>query len=113
MDSVRVPEGVAKVAMTPDEKVVNAAMFRIAREDHTLGNMLRMELLRDPMVKFVGYKHPHPLDNDIIIRVQSTVTVTPVTSLARSAARLEDELRHTQRMFSAACDQIRRESEAL
>ena len=51
------------------------------------------ELLRDPAVKFAGYKHPHPLENDIIVRVQSAVTVSVTGSLSSAAKRLEDEFR--------------------
>jgi len=31
-----------RIALIPDEKVPNAATFRVAREDHTMGNLLRM-----------------------------------------------------------------------
>jgi DNA-directed RNA polymerase II subunit RPB11 len=87
--------------MVPDEKVPFAAVFTIAREDHTVGNLLRMELLRDPRVKFAGYKHPHPLDNDIILRVQSGITVSPAAVVVDAARRLEDELRVLQSAFEA------------
>jgi len=33
---------VCRIAIVPDEKVTNAALFKIAREDHTVGNLLRM-----------------------------------------------------------------------
>ena len=42
MDALRLPEGMAKITITPDEKIVNAALFVVAREDHTVGNLLRM-----------------------------------------------------------------------
>lgn len=41
-DAVRLPEGMPKVSMAVDEKMPNAATFKLAREDHTLGNLLRM-----------------------------------------------------------------------
>ena len=40
------------------------------QEDHTLGNMIRHQLLKDPNVIFAGYKNPHPLEHKIILRVQ-------------------------------------------
>ena len=38
-----VPEGVAKVRIERDAKVRNAASFILAVEDHTIGNLLRMQ----------------------------------------------------------------------
>ena len=47
----------------------NIGDLTINDEDHTLGNILRHELLRDKSVKFSGYKRPHPLENKIEIKV--------------------------------------------
>ena len=44
----------------------NAAIFTINKEDHTVGNMVRMQLLKDPNVLFCGYKNPHPMDNTVL-----------------------------------------------
>lgn len=41
--------------------VQSASVFTFNKEDHTLGNMLRERLLRNPHVHFSGYKVPHPL----------------------------------------------------
>ena len=57
--------------------------------------------MRDPRVKFAGYKHPHPLDNDILIRVQSAPGVHPTQSFGDAAARLEDEFRLISTKFDA------------
>jgi hypothetical protein len=37
----------------------NAKTYTFNKEDHTLGNLLRMQLLKDSTVKFSGYKMPH------------------------------------------------------
>lgn len=37
-----------------------------------MGNLIRMQLMRDPDVIFVGYKHPHPYEHHILLRVQTT-----------------------------------------
>jgi DNA-directed RNA polymerase II subunit RPB11 len=37
-----VPEGTKKVSYERDTKIVNAASFTIEREDHTIGNIVRM-----------------------------------------------------------------------
>ncbi len=44
--------------------------FFLFQEDHTLGNMIRHQLLKDPNVIFAGYKNPHPLEHKIILRIQ-------------------------------------------
>ncbi|RZC08373.1 DNA-directed RNA polymerases II, IV and V subunit 11-like isoform X1 [Glycine soja] len=64
-----VPEGTKKVSYERDTKIINAASFTIEREEHTIDNILRMQLHRDPNVLFVGYKLPHPLQYKIIVRV--------------------------------------------
>ncbi|PWA79743.1 DNA-directed RNA polymerase, RBP11-like protein [Artemisia annua] len=63
-----VPEGTKKVAYERDTKIINAASFTIEREDHTIGNIVRMQLHRDGNVLFAGYKLPHPLQYKIIVR---------------------------------------------
>ncbi|XP_057975550.1 DNA-directed RNA polymerases II, IV and V subunit 11-like isoform X2 [Malania oleifera] len=66
-----VPEGTKKVSYERDTKIINAASFTIEREDHTIGNILRMQLHRDDNVLFAGYKLPHPLQYKILVRGSS------------------------------------------
>ncbi|KAH7570645.1 hypothetical protein JRO89_XS05G0149500 [Xanthoceras sorbifolium] len=68
-----VPEGTKKVSYERDTKIINAASFTIEREDHTIGNILRMQLHRDENVLFAGYKLPHPLQYKIIVRVSLVI----------------------------------------
>nr|VDD57123.1 unnamed protein product [Brassica oleracea] len=63
-----VPEGTKKVSYERDTKIINAASFTIEREDHTIGNIVRMQLHRDENVLFAGYQLPHPLKYKIIVR---------------------------------------------
>ena len=51
----------------------------------------RRELLRDPAVKFAGYKHPHPLENDIQIKVQAHSSASPNDVMLGALRRLMDE----------------------
>ncbi|MQM17666.1 hypothetical protein Taro_050642 [Colocasia esculenta] len=67
-----VPEGTKKVSYERDTKIINAATFTVEREDHTVGNILRMQLHRDPNVLFAGYKLPHPLQYKILVRVRAS-----------------------------------------
>ena len=38
-------------------------------EDHTLGNLLRHHLLKNPQTVFAAYKVPHPLFHTVSVRV--------------------------------------------
>ncbi|CAB3404084.1 unnamed protein product [Caenorhabditis bovis] len=58
-----------KIEIEKDTKVPNAAIFTLNKEDHTLGNMLKNQLLRDPNVLFAGYKNPHPLEHKAIFLI--------------------------------------------
>ena len=41
--------------------IPSSSIFTFNKEDHTLGNLLRSQLLKSPHVRFAGYKVPHPL----------------------------------------------------
>jgi DNA-directed RNA polymerase subunit L len=55
-------------------KIMNAATFTVQREDHTVGNVIRMQLHRDPSVLFAGYKLPHPLQYKMVVKVRSSLS---------------------------------------
>ena len=55
-----------------DSKIPNAGTFIISHEDHTIGNIVRAQLLKDrKIVKFAGYRKPHPLDPKIELKIQT------------------------------------------
>lgn len=81
-----------RLEYTPDAKLANCGTFKIEREDHTLGNMLRMKLLEDERVIFVGYKQPHPLWHHILLRVQTTTGYSPKQALTCCIDGLHTEL---------------------
>ena len=98
-----VPEGVAKIRIERDAKVRNAASFVLAVEDHTIGNLLRMQLLRYDDVLFAGYRMPHPLENRIVVRVQTTGRRTPAQALSTAIGHLEAEAAGLGDHWAAAC----------
>ncbi|EFJ33056.1 hypothetical protein SELMODRAFT_28501, partial [Selaginella moellendorffii] len=49
-----------------------SSTFCINDEDHTFGNSIRYVLNGDPRVTFCGYSVPHPSDNRVNVRVQTT-----------------------------------------
>ncbi|KAF4385964.1 hypothetical protein G4B88_031099 [Cannabis sativa] len=90
-----VPEGTKKVSYERDTKIINAASFTIEREDHTVGNILRMQLHRDESVLFAGYKLPHPLQYKIIVRS------SPMQAYNQAINDLDKELDHLRSTFEA------------
>jgi len=106
------------VTVQKDTMVPNAVTLVIEREDHTVGNLLRMcvarrrvsraagvcalsrgrvcgrELLEDKEVLFSGYRVPHPLEPAIQLKVQTkSEDPGPVkavdTAIERSVATLD------------------------
>ena len=58
----------------PFLNIDNAGTYIIRLHDHTLGNALRMQLLRDKDVLFSGYRIPHPLEPEMHLRIQTVMT---------------------------------------
>lgn len=91
-----------------DERLANAATFRLMREDHTAGNLLRMQLLRDPVVRFAGYRIPHPLEKDIevLIQVKETTADKPLAALERSLKELHTEFGRMKDKFQESMTEL-------
>ena len=45
-------------------------------EDHTLGNLLRYVLMKDPETLFSGYSVPHPSEDVMNVRLQTSTVKT-------------------------------------
>lgn len=95
-------DGEKKIQITKDTKVPNAAHFTVNKEDHTLGNLLRMQLLKDPKVLFAGYKIPHPLDPKFILRVQTTADYSPQEAFTNAITDLISEISLLEERFKVA-----------
>jgi DNA-directed RNA polymerase II subunit RPB11 len=101
-----------KITYAADTKVSNAGTFTLNKEDHTVANLLRMQLLRDPNVRFVGYIHPHPLIHRIDLKIQTTSsTVPPVDSLSAAIEDLTGETDHLIMMTSDAINKWKKENQ--
>lgn len=94
-------DGESKVVMEKDTKVRNAALFHVSKEDHTLGNMIRMQLLRDPKVLFAGYKVAHPLEHKFTLRIQTQADYTPIDALINAINDLQSEISYLQECFKS------------
>lgn len=98
-DLVVLPEGVSKLVAVADTKLQNAASFTIALEDHTLGNLLWAQLLSDPTVLYAGYKLPHPLEQKIVVKVETNGESTPKRAMERAIACLLEEFSTIEERF--------------
>lgn len=103
-------DGEKKIIKELDTKVPNAALFTVNKEDHTLGNMIRNQLLKDPHVLFAGYKQPHPLEHKFILRIQTTAESTPHEALMNAITDLLAELSLFEERFREA---IKEKTEGL
>eukprot|EP00727_Mastigamoeba_balamuthi_P012528 m51a1_g7899 putative dna-directed rna polymerases iv and v subunit 11-like (121) ;mRNA; f:123213-123806 len=99
-EAITLPPGLAKMTYETEQKMMNAGTFMIRQEDHTLGNLLKMQLLRDPNVLFAGYRKPHPLEHYILLKVQTiNGSYTPMDALATAIGCLKDELNRFESAF--------------
>jgi len=88
-----------KVTIIPDTKLKFSTTFQVQKEDHTLGNIIRMQLLRDKDVLFAGYKMPHPLDHSILVKVQTTPQSSPMKALETAIGDLISEISLVEERF--------------
>ncbi|CAO3579923.1 unnamed protein product [Absidia cylindrospora] len=73
--------------------------IQIEREDHTLANMLRAQLLKDPRVLFAGYKVPHPLEHNFLIKIQTVPGTSPGKALNDATLELIGEINALKNKF--------------
>ncbi|WWC61155.1 uncharacterized protein I303_103734 [Kwoniella dejecticola CBS 10117] len=99
IDSWLLQDDEKPLTITEDPKIPNAATVLLRKQDHTLGNMIRAQLLLDPTVLFAGYKVPHPLENDIIIKIQTDERSNPADALKRACHLLIRQTVHIKQQF--------------
>jgi len=66
----------AYITITPASNKVNGFDFRIRGQDHTFGNLIQTWLVEnhiegtaEPQITYAGYSVPHPLREEIILRI--------------------------------------------
>ncbi|VDM02318.1 unnamed protein product [Schistocephalus solidus] len=57
------------------------------------------QLLKDPRVLFAGYKVPHPLEHRIVLRVQTTPSITPLEVFSSAIKDLISEISNIEEQF--------------
>ncbi|EAL68596.2 hypothetical protein ACTFIW_002334 [Dictyostelium discoideum] len=93
------PDGAKKVTMVRDTKIPNASMFTILKEDHTIGNLIRMQLIADQDIIFAGYRMPHPLEHNVNIRIQTNNNTNPLECVQKSMECLSREFTSLENSF--------------
>ena len=93
------PQGKNKVEYEVDSRIEYAGIFTVYLEDHTVGNITRMQLLQDDRVRFAGYKAPHPLEHRIQVRIQTNGQITPHQAFTESLTNLSTTLKNLQSQF--------------
>ena len=110
--SYQLDEGQARVTYEPDQRVASAGTFTINKEDHTVGNLLRMQLLRDGDTRFAGYQLPHPLEHVCHVKVETAPGRAPVEVMGGAVTDLRQEVELLDRGFRDECARAREEADA-
>ena len=110
--SYQLDEGQALMTYEPDQRVASAGTFTINKEDHTVGNLLRMQLLRDGDTRFAGYQLPHPLEHVCHVKVETTPGRAPVEVMGAAVTDLRQEVELLDRGFRDECARAREEADA-
>eukprot|EP01079_Euglenida_sp_SAG-EU17-18_P005942 gene5942-1060_t len=82
-----------------DEKLPDMVTFTLQKEDHTIGNLIRMKLHEDHSVVFAGYRLRHPLEHNIEIKVQTDKTVSPNDAFKHALQGLASDVEKIGRAF--------------
>lgn len=100
-----------KVTYASDTKVSNAGTFTFNKEDHTAGNLICQQLLRDSCVRFAGYRVPHPLVHRIDLKIQTTSsTLAPVDVLYNAVEDLMEETNTLELQAKSAIERWKKEN---
>lgn len=85
-------EGENKLVIDPDTKSPNAIVVTFNKEDHTLGNLIRAELLHDDKVLFAAYKVEHPFFAVFKMRIQTVEGYDPKDALKNACNSIISKL---------------------
>ena len=90
----------------PDSKKPRTSTFKLMKEDHTLGNLLRTRLLENRKVRFAGYRNPHPLEMEVHIRIETTEEMTPMQAFISTLTSIEQTADDFERAFEKSVKQF-------
>ena len=78
----------------------HTAAFQISNEDHTLGNLLRFIIMKNPKVEFCGYTIPHPSEYVMNLRIQTGRGYSAVEAFNKGIEDLKQMLMHIKNVSS-------------
>ena len=78
LDSVMLPDQLSKVEFFKNKENLNYGIFKIQKEDHTIGDLIQRQLLKEPDVIYSGYKQIHPLEHYIILKIITNGKFSPI-----------------------------------
>uniref|UniRef100_A0A7M5UVF2 DNA-directed RNA polymerases I and III subunit RPAC2 n=1 Tax=Clytia hemisphaerica TaxID=252671 RepID=A0A7M5UVF2_9CNID len=61
-----------EVATSTEGEDETCVTYVMHHEDHTIGNSLRYMILKNPEVEYCGYSVPHPSEEKINLRIQTS-----------------------------------------
>ena len=93
-----------KIKWKTDPAIPNFILFRIFKEDHTIGNIIHHKLLDLKGVIFCAYKKPHPLEQFIILKIVTDEKITPLQALDSCLKDLYIELSVIEEEFGKLND---------
>ena len=84
--------GQRKVTYEADTRIDNAGNFVINKEDHTIGNLLVSDLVKNERVKFAAYQKPHALKTHINLKLATDGSKPPLKVMIESVKNLSELL---------------------
>lgn len=107
-----VEPGERQMRFEKNEKVPNCGTFVIEKEDHTVGNLVRHQLLTNPSVRFAAYQIPHPLEHRINVRVQTNdATTSPMEALEHAFTDLQKEFDQIHARFTESIKESQKDAD--
>lgn len=77
----------------------NNILIKFENEDHTLGALLRSELVNHPKTVFAAYKVPHPLYRRVEVRLQTTEDVPAEKVVNEVIAKYRGRIQSIQKLI--------------
>ncbi|MES1919247.1 hypothetical protein MHBO_001107 [Bonamia ostreae] len=71
------------------------------KEGHTFGNLITTELLNEKNVVFVGYKVPHPLKNEILIKIRTKTNFAPEKAFLWALKSIQKKVTSLENSFES------------
>ena len=87
--------------ITINENELGYTIYKIPKEDHTLGNLIKEELLDRKEVIFAGYKMTHPLEHTLLLKVKTNDNTTPNKEIIKSINKIETDIDNIREKLNA------------